>query len=636
MKNKIMKRIAMALTVTLMVPTGMVINTKDVKAKTVGNVVREAEALPQVTTIGSEETTTSGNAEETTTENPTTENPTTENPTTEAPTTVPDGYEIINGAYKVKDNVLVEYLGNREDKNITSLEIPASIQKIDQQVFKGCKYIEKITFETSSNLTEISDYAFNGCSALKTIVLPNGLKKFGYRVFKLCTSLTEITMPNTVTEGNQIFGIDGAIKKVTFENGIKTIPAEFLRNAYTLESVSFGTTVISIGTRAFYNCKSLKSVSLPATVTKIGTSTFYNCAAMTKVTMSKNVTKIGKYAFKKCSKLKSLTLYKKVASIGADAFAEDRSLTLKVYANSYGKSYARRNKLKWEFTKSELERQAKNKKQYNDYLNKINAKDKTKYKLKYLKNYVPQGSCIIGKYLVVSMYAKGLKKKSILLVYKLSSGKYVKKVVLPSKDHVGSVTNIKNRLAVGLNNISTNDHLGIISYSKLKKTKPGKKVKYDYMVHLPGRADFATFDGTYFWSGHSANISAPRMYGYKVSVKKKKLVFTKKHSFAVPSNSQGLVVKKLSKWRREFIFSQSYGLISNSTMITYRTNIRKASSLGTTKKNIVIPAMSEGIILNKNYMYIVFESAAGLYCDNPDKATEIRINNVWKIKSGSL
>ena len=59
MKNKIMKRIAMALTVTLMVPTGMVINTKDVKAKTVGNVVREAEALPQVTTIGSEETTTS-------------------------------------------------------------------------------------------------------------------------------------------------------------------------------------------------------------------------------------------------------------------------------------------------------------------------------------------------------------------------------------------------------------------------------------------------------------------------------------------------------------------------------------------------------------------------------------------------
>ena len=35
-------------------------------------------------------------------------------------------------------------------------------------------------------------------------------------------------------------------------------------------------------------------------------------------------------------------------------------------------------------------------------------------------------------------------------------------------------------------------------------------------------------------------------------------------------------------------------------------------------------------------MYIVFESATGLYCDNPDKLTEIRINNVWKIKSGSL
>ena len=635
MQKKIIKRIAMMLAVTLMVPTGIVINTKDVKAKSVGNMVREAEALPQVTTVGSEETTTSGHPGETTTESPTTENPTTENLTTEAPTT-PVDYEIINGVYKVKDNVLIEYLGDREDKNITSLEIPASIQKIDKQVFKGCKYIEKVTFEISSNITEISDYAFNGCSALKTIVLPNGFKKFGYRVFKLCTSLTEITIPNTVTEGNQIFGVDGAIKKVTFENGIKTIPAEFLRNAYTLESVSLGNKVKTIGKRAFYNCKCLKNVSLSATVTKIGISSFYNCVAMTKVTMSKNVTTIGKYAFKKCSKLKSFKLYKKITSIGANAFAEDISLTLKVYANSYGKSYARKNKLKWQFTKSELERQAKNKKQYEDYLNKIKAKDRTKYKLKYLKNYVPQGSCIIGKYLVVSMYAKGLKKNSILLVYNTSSGKYIKKVVLPSKDHVGSVTNIKNRLAVGLNNISTNDHLGIISYSKLKKIKPGKKVKYDYMVHLSGRADFATFDGTYFWSGHSANISSPRMYGYKVSVKKKKLVFTKKHSFIVPSNSQGLVVKKLSKWRREFIFSQSYGLISNSAMITYRVNIKKASVLGTAKKNVVLPAMSEGITLKKNYMYIVFESAAGLYCDDPDKATEIRINNVWKIKSTGL
>ena len=96
------KIIAMMLAVALMVSTGMVVNTKDVKAKNVGNVVREAEALPQVTTIGSEETTTSGNAEETTTENP----------TPEAPTTAPVDYEIINGVYKVKDNVLIEYLGN--------------------------------------------------------------------------------------------------------------------------------------------------------------------------------------------------------------------------------------------------------------------------------------------------------------------------------------------------------------------------------------------------------------------------------------------------------------------------------------------------------------------------------------------
>lgn len=207
MQKKIMKRIAMMLAVTLMVPTGMVVNTKDVKAKTVGNVVREAEALPQVTTVGNEETTTSGNTA------PTTEAPTTENPTTEEPTTSVN-YEIIDGVYKVKDNVLIEYLGDERDEDVTSLVIPASIQKIDAQVFRGCKYIEKITFEASSSLTEISDYAFNGCSALKTIVLPNGLKKFGYRVFKKCTSLTEITIPNTVTEGIRSVVLMEQLKKL--------------------------------------------------------------------------------------------------------------------------------------------------------------------------------------------------------------------------------------------------------------------------------------------------------------------------------------------------------------------------------------------------------------------------------------
>ena len=638
MKNKFIKKIAMTVSIILMIPTGFVCNTTKANAQVKKSSNQIFSSEQEVTSA--EETTVSGetSTEETTgipeetTETPT-EETTTEGPT-EPPTTV--DYRIIDGVYKVKNGKLIEYLGDESDKSVTSLTIPAEIKIIDKQIFKNCKYIEKIKFEKKSKITEIGDYAFNGCVELKSITLPSGLKKLGYRVFKKCTSLVEITLPDTITAGEQIFGIDGAIKKVTFESGFKTIPAEILRNAYTLETVNLGKKVTSIGKRAFYSCKSLKKISLPATVKTIGRSAFYNCQSLTKVTMSKNTITIGKYAFKKCVKLTSLTLYKKITSIASGAFAEDKLLILKVYANSYGKSYARKNKLKWQFTASEIRRQTENKDRYNSFVKLIKNKDKNKYKLKYLKNYVPQGTCIIDKYLIVSMYYRGLRKNSILLVYNKNSGKFVKKIALPFRDHVGAVTNVKGRLVVSLNNISLTDYVAVISSSRLKKAKPGKTIKYNYMVKIPGRADFAAFDGTYFWAGHSANISAPRMYGYKVAVKKKKLVFTWKHSFTVPPNSQGLVVKKLSKSRRKFVFSQSYGLISNSSMITYRVNINKAMTLGKAKSIKIYPSMIEGIIHNKGYMYILYESAAGLYCDNPDKKTEIRIKNVWKIKAKKL
>lgn len=500
-------------------------------------------------------------------EEPTTKEPETEEPTTEEATTV--DYEIIDGVYKVKNNVLIEYLREKTDKNTTTIKIPASVIKIDSSVFEGCKYIEKVTFVGDKKLTEIGNYAFKNCEGLKTVSLPSSVKK--------------------------------------------------------------------IGKHAFYGCKKMQKFTIPSGVTEIKKSTFYNCASLNKVSMSKNVKLIEKYAFKKCTSLTSLTIYKKTTSIGADVFDGDKKLVLKVYANSTGKAYARKNKIKWEYTDSEIQRRAANQKIYNQYMKKIKSADKKKFQLKKLKDYVPQGTCIVGKYLIVSMYYKNLKKNSILLLYNKSTGAYVKKVVLPSKDHVGSVTNVKGRLVVALNNISSKDYVAVISEKKLKKIKSGKKIKYDYKKKLSGHADFASFDGTYFWAGRSANTSSATMQGYRVKVKKKKLVFTKKYSYYVPANTQGMAPIKTSKNKRKFIFSQSYGRINNSSLITYSVNLKKAKSLGNPQSTKTLPSMLEGItITSKGYLYMVFESGCGLYCSNPDNTSEIQINNVCRVKYSKL
>lgn len=640
MKSRFIRKMSILLVITLITQMAFGLKIFDITVKA-GQSVRQEETAGAVETTNGEgaeeqessdeETSEEFTTEEPTTEEPTTPEPVTEPPTTPEPTTV--DYEIIDGVYKVKDGVLIEYIGNKNDKIVTSLKIPAKVTTIDANVFLNCKYIKKVTFASGSKLTKIGMYAFRKCKALETITLPSTLKTIGYRAFGACTSLEKFTIPGLVTSGNQIFGTSGTVKTVTFGSKMTVIPNDILRNANSVTSVSLPSKVTSIGKRAFYNCTSLKKITLPSTVTVLNTSAFYNCSSMTKFTMSKNVTAIGKYVFKKCTSLTSITLYKNIKSIGDGAFSGDSALTLKVYANSKGKAYARINKIKWDYTDSEKKRRAANQAIYDDYVSKVKKQDKNKYKLKYLANYVPQGNCLIGKYLVVSMYHKSLSKRSILVVYNKSTGAFVKNIVLPYYDHVGGVSNVKGRLVVSLNNISTNDYLAVYSYSKIKKAKHGKVLKPAYRVKLPGRADFSTFDGTYFWAGRSANISYATMQGYKVKVKKKKLVFTMKKSYYIPSNTQGLVVQKVSKTKRRFIFSQSYGRIKNSALITYTKNINKSGGLGTAKKTLTMPSMLEGITLSSSkYLYMVFESGAGLYCGNPDNTSEIQIKNVCRIK----
>lgn len=656
MKKKFMKQTAVTLVVTIL--AGLSLNnvtvdafaTKNISGVSIQNVSEEEITTQEIeteepTTIGiptgeiltSEgETTEEPTSEEPTSEEPTSEEPTSEEPTSEEPTTEPE-FIIIDEVYKVKDGVLIEYLGNKEDETVTELTIPKEIKIIGNSIFSNYKYITTVEFEEGSELTEIGEAAFKDCDALSKITLPEGLTKIGYRAFGKCMSLKSLKIPTTVTEGDRIFGTTNAVTSVTFKKGTKSIPATILKYAYSVETVKMYSGVTTIGKQSFYKCKALTSITIPGTVTKIGSSAFNGCENMATVSLSKNVTSIGSYAFKNCKILQKLTLRKAVTSIGKDAFLGDANLTLYVYANSYAKRYARENGIKWEYTSSEIKRQAASQEVYKKYLSLIKAKDVNKFKLKKLKNYVPQGLCIVGKYVIVSMYYKGLKKNSILLLYNKNTGEYVKKVVLPSKDHVGSITNVKGRLVVGLCNISTTDYVAVISASKLKKIKNGKTIKYDYKTKIPGYADFATFDGTIFWAGHSANISYAKMYGYKVTVKKKKLVFTKKYSYTVPANSQGLIVKKGKGSNRTFIFSQSYGRLGDSSLITYKAKIKTAKSLGTAKSTKLMPSMSEGICLtSKGYVYMVFESGAGIYCGDPDLTTEIQVNNICRMKYSNL
>lgn len=606
------------------------------KTYTVNAAVTTEESAEQEEVSSSEiETTTSKMEDESTTSNIDEDTTTSKEETTtkkEEETTTPKDYIVIDDVYKVKKGVLVEYLGNKKSKKVTTLTIPTEIKEIEDNVFENAKYVETIKFESGSKLKTLGKYVFRKCYGLKKITLPEGIQDLGYRTFAQCTSLKSLTIPTTVIKGNQIFGTKATIVSVKFKKGIVTIPENILRYAYTLEEVKMYSGVKIIDKRAFYKCENLKTINLPNTIESIGTSAFEGCISIKKITLPDQLEKIGWYSFKGCTSLLSVKLKKTIVSIGDEAFANNPLLTIQVYANSYGKGYVLENKLAWEYAPSEIERQNKGIQIKNALLLQISKHDVNKYKLKELEDYVPQGICVIKNYVVVSMYHRYFYKKSLILIYNKKTGKFIKKAYLPSIDHIGAVTNVEGRLVISLNNISATDYVAIINYSQLKKIKNGKTINYKYTVKLPGYADFAAYDGKYFWAGRSANISYASMYGYKVKIKNKKLTFTKKYSYIVPANTQGLIVEKGKGGNRKFILSQSYGVIANSSIYTYEININKESTLGKPTNTKLIPSMVEGIVKHGRYMYMVFESAAKKYCGDENYTTEIQMKNVVRIK----
>ena len=131
--------------------------------------------------------------------------------------------------------------------------------------------------------------------------------RIGYEAFRGCSSLTSVTIPNSVdTIGSNAFYNCSSLTSVTIGNSVTSIGDEAFSGCSSLTSVTIGNSVTSIGYEAFSGCSSLTSVTIPNSVTSIGDEAFSGCSSLTSVTIPNSVTSIGWNAFGSCSNLTTI------------------------------------------------------------------------------------------------------------------------------------------------------------------------------------------------------------------------------------------------------------------------------------------------------------------------------------------
>ncbi len=97
-------------------------------------------------------------------------------------------------------------------------------------------------------------------------------------VFKNCSSITEITIPDGVVDiGANAFLNCTKISNVTIPNGVTVIKSQTFSGCSSLASITFSDNLKSIEENAFFGCMSLKSIVLPEGLKTIGESAFSRC-----------------------------------------------------------------------------------------------------------------------------------------------------------------------------------------------------------------------------------------------------------------------------------------------------------------------------------------------------------------------
>ena len=216
---------------------------------------------------------------------------------------------INNGSISATDNL-------KNSTTITALNIPHSINgkivtAIGDKAFQDCSSLTSITVPES--VTSIGNSAFEGCTSLSSINIPSNINSIGYYAFQNCSSLESIKIPASCT----------------------TIKSYAFYQCKSLQTADIAEGCTSIGDWAFRECEKLESIVVPSSVTSLGNWVIAQCPSLRSADIKANVKELDKNIFNGDEKLETICLSSKISSLNPNMFVNTPSLqTIEVHAGN--------------------------------------------------------------------------------------------------------------------------------------------------------------------------------------------------------------------------------------------------------------------------------------------------------------
>lgn len=190
---------------------------------------------------------------------------------------------------------ITKYKGNASVLSIPTHLNGIKVTCIGYAAFSECNSLTNITIPDS--VTSIDKYAFSNCSSLTNVDFGKSVTHIGDSAFSGCEALEELTIPDSVASIGG-FAFENTAWFDVQPNGLVYAG----KIAYHMKGECPAEVAIRPGTKgiagcAFIRCTPLTGITIPESVKRIENMAFYGCTSLKNVTIPYTVKSIDNMAF---------------------------------------------------------------------------------------------------------------------------------------------------------------------------------------------------------------------------------------------------------------------------------------------------------------------------------------------------